>query len=116
MVEPNKHTLYRTLPLKVWKADTFMKRLKGLMFRKMPLQHDALLITPCNSIHMCFMFFSIDVVFLNEKNQIVKMVQKLKPWSFVAPVKGASTTLELPEGSIEKLSIKPGEFLNISID
>ncbi|MCA0172573.1 DUF192 domain-containing protein [Bacillus sp. RAR_GA_16] len=116
MVESKEHTLYRTLPLKVWKADTFTKRLKGLMFRKTPLHHDALLITPCNSIHMCFMFFSIDVVFLNEENQIIKSVKRLKPWGFVAPVKGASATLELPEGTIEELALNPGIFLNISID
>ncbi|MFK3959828.1 DUF192 domain-containing protein [Pseudalkalibacillus hwajinpoensis] len=113
MLERNKDALYRTLPLTVLKADTFMKRLKGLMFRKTPLQHEALLITPCNSIHMCFMFFSIDVVFLNEENKVVKVVQSLKPWDFIAPVKGAKTTLELPEGSIKEHSIKSGEFLNL---
>ncbi|MGG1684392.1 DUF192 domain-containing protein [Pseudalkalibacillus sp. NRS-1564] len=113
MLERNDDTLYRTLPLRVLKADTFIKRLKGLMFRKTPLQHEALLITPCNSIHMCFMFFSIDVVFLNEENEVVKVVQSLKPWGFIAPVKGAKSTLELPKGSIEEHAIKSGEFLKL---
>ncbi|MCA0989690.1 DUF192 domain-containing protein [Pseudalkalibacillus hwajinpoensis] len=113
MIPTNKSALYRTLPLTISKANTFGKRLKGLMFRTRPLHDEALLITPCNAIHMCFMFFSIDVVFLNERNEVVKVVPNLKPWRIVLPVKGANATLELPAGAIERYEMKVGDYLNI---
>ena len=113
MTMKNESTLYRTLPLTMIKANTFGKRLKGLMFRTRPLYEEALLITPCNAIHMCFMFFSIDVVFLSEQNEVVKVVQNLKPWRFVPHVKGAYSTLEMTKGAIERYEIKEGDFLNL---
>ncbi|WP_226658802.1 DUF192 domain-containing protein [Pseudalkalibacillus hwajinpoensis] len=113
MITKNKSTLYRTLPIAIVKADTFLERLKGLMFRKRPLHEEALLITPCNSIHMCFMFFSIDVVFLSKQNEVIKVVHNLKPWRFVLPVKGAYSTLELPAGAIERYGVKEEDFLTL---
>jgi uncharacterized protein len=113
MITKNESILYRTLPVTVIKANTFVKRLKGLMFRTRPLHEEGLLITPCNSIHMCFMFFSIDVVFLSKQNEVIKVVHNLKPWRFVLPVKGAYSTLELTAGAIERYEIKEGDFLNL---
>ena len=46
-------------------ADNFFRRFCGLMGKKnLPARH-GLLISPCNSIHMCFMKFPIDAVFLD---------------------------------------------------
>jgi len=52
-------------------ADTFFKRLKGLLGRKGIKSNEGLLIIPCSDIHMFFMKFSIDIFFLKEtgKNQ-----------------------------------------------
>ncbi len=113
MIPTNESILYRTIPITIIKADTFGKRLKGLMFRTRPLHKEGLLIKPCNAIHMCFMFFSIDVVFLSEQNEVVKVVPNLKPWRFVLPVKGADATLELPAGAIVRYEIKEGDYLNL---
>ena len=58
----------------VFIADSFFKRLFGYMFRKNP-HHDAILFTPCNSIHTFFMKFNIDVLFLNEHMQVIKKIE-----------------------------------------
>ncbi len=112
MINSKNSALYRTIPFTVIRADSFLTRLKGLMFRRTPLE-EGLLIVPCNSIHMCFMFFSIDVLFLTQNNEIIKVVENLKPWRFVPPVKGAHAVLELPVGAIRSSSIKVGEFINL---
>lgn len=104
----------RTIPYKIKIADSFTKRLKGLMFRKDPLVEEGLWITPCNSIHMCFMHFPIDAVFINQTGRIVTMVEDLKPWKFVKPIKEAHSVVELPAGTIKKLSLKQGESINLS--
>jgi len=52
-------------------ADTFLKRFLGLMGRKKIPAGQGLLILPCNSIHMMFMRFSIDAVYV-DKNFVMK--------------------------------------------
>ncbi|MGR3765927.1 DUF192 domain-containing protein [Rossellomorea sp. NS-SX7] len=109
----NENTLYRTLPYAIIKADTFAARLKGLMFKKTPLANECLWIIPCNSIHMFFMKFSIDVVFLDDQKRIIKLVTNLKPWNMLMPVKNAHSVLELPSGSINRLKLKPQQIIDL---
>lgn len=104
--EHSKH-----IPFSIKKANTFSKRLKGLMFKKDPLVNEGLWITPCNSIHMFFMKFSIDAIFLNKNGRVVKLVEGLKPWQIVSPVKDAHSVIELPIGTIQKLRLTPGELI-----
>lgn len=99
------------IPYKIKFADSFFKRLKGLMFRKDPIINEGLLIVPCNAVHMFFMRFPIDIVLLNEQNEVVKIFCSLKPWRFTKPVKAACSTLELPEGSINKFGINIGNII-----
>lgn len=99
------------LPIKVIMANSFFSRFKGLMFRLKPLIDEGLFIRPCNSIHMCFMFFSIDVVFLDKQNRVVAWKEQLRPWQFVLPVRFAYSTLELPVGTIQKYDIQIGQVL-----
>jgi uncharacterized protein len=102
-----------TIPYSIKLADSFFTRLKGLMFRKDQLVEEGLWIFPCNSIHMCFMKFSIDAVFLTKEGRIVKMVENLQPWRFVKPIKDAYSVIELPVGTIEKLDLKQGDLISI---
>ncbi|MRH44312.1 DUF192 domain-containing protein [Aquibacillus halophilus] len=101
----------KLIPITITKADTFYLRFKGLMFRKNPIVGQGLWIIPCNSIHMWFMRFSIDVIFLDAKNRVIKKIEDVKPWSFVIPVSGARSVLELPIGTIQKCKIETGQVL-----
>lgn len=92
-------------------ADTFFTRLKGLMFKSKLNEGEAVLITPCNSIHMFFMRFPLDVVFLNEKNEIVGLCQGIKPWRVSKVYWPAKYCIEMNVGSIEKYSMKLGDRL-----
>ena len=103
----------RSLPIQIKLADTFISRLKGLMFRRKPLDKEGLWIKPCNSIHMCFMFFPIDVVFLDKDKRVVRMVEELKPWRLIPPVAHSKSVLELPAGAIKQYQLKKGERLDL---
>ncbi|AZU63890.1 DUF192 domain-containing protein [Neobacillus mesonae] len=107
------NSLIRTIPYSIELADSFFKRLRGLMFRKVELKEEGLWIIPCNSIHMCFMNFSIDAVFLSKEGRIVRMVEDLKPWRFVKPIKNAYSVIELPSGTIKRHDLKIGEIIKI---
>jgi Uncharacterized conserved protein len=79
----------------IYTADTFFKRFMGYMFRKKP-HHSAIFFSPCNSIHCFFMRFDIDVIFLNERMEIIRIDKAVKPWKVIMPIKGAVAVIEVP--------------------
>ena len=84
-----------------------LERVQGLLLRP-PLKVDeALLIRPCNSVHMIGMRYAIDVVFLDASNQVIKLVPNLRPWQMAACLKSKSV-LELPTHSIDRLGMLAG--------
>lgn len=92
-------------------ADTFFSRLKGLLGKKSIDQDTALLITPCNSIHMFFMKFPIDVLFIDKNDIIVHMVNNIKPWRTSKIVRHSEKVIELPAGSLLKNGTCVGDEL-----
>jgi uncharacterized protein len=101
------------IPYQIKMADSFFKRLKGLMFRKDPIKDEGLWIVPCNAVHTFFMKFPLDLVLLNEQNEVVELLHCLQPWKMTKPVKNAYSTLELPAGSAKKLGICIGNIIQL---
>lgn len=95
-------------------ADSFMKRLKGLMFTPTLGRDEGLIITPCNSIHMFFMNYPLDVIFLNEKDEVVGIVNDIKPWRVSKVFLKAKYCIEMPVGTIEAKRISIGDRLSFS--
>ncbi|MCG7344132.1 DUF192 domain-containing protein [Sporosarcina sp. ACRSL] len=102
------------LPFPINRADTAWSRFVGLLSHKGPLVDKGLLLTPCNSIHMFFMWHPIDAVFLDKSNCVVKTVSYLKPWRVILPVKNAHSTLELPVGTVKKEKIRVGDTMQFN--
>ena len=102
----------RTVAEKAILADSFFKRLKGLMFEKKMDGHDALIIKPCNSIHTFFMNYSIDVIFLNQKLKIIKIKRKMQPWKISPVYFSATQVIELEGGRIDN-RLKEGDELEL---
>lgn len=92
-------------------ADSFFSRFRGLMLRSGLGPGSALLIEPCSSIHMLFMRFPIDAVFLDDGGRVLKVVHRLRPWIGVAASRSARAVIELPAGAAEGL--EPGDRLRI---
>ena len=95
------------------KADTMWSRMRGLLGRGALAPSEGLWITPCNSIHMFFMRFAIDAVFIDERLQVVKVVEDLKPWRMARGGKFAHSVLELPPGKAAFFNIRVGDKLHI---
>lgn len=81
-------------------ANRFWTRFLGLMGRKSLPTGYALLLDPCKEIHTMFMRFPIDVLYLDDKDQIVKMHYRLPPWRTGGLCRKAARVLELPAGTI----------------
>lgn len=95
------------------KADTMWARMRGLLGRGGLAPSEGLWISPCNSIHMFFMRFAIDAVFIDERLQVVKVVEDLKPWRMSRGGKHAHSVLELPPGKAAFFNIRVGDKLLI---
>ena len=92
-------------------ADTFLTRFAGLMFRKKLPPATGLFLAPCNSVHMCFMRFSIDVVYLDKDYNIIKVVKRLKPWIGLSICTRAWAVLEMTAGEAERCGCEVGRKL-----
>lgn len=93
-------------------ASSFWSRFVGLMGKPRPENGEALLLRPCNSIHMFFMRFSLDVVFLNGDFRIVRIIRNLAPGKVVGAVPGAIQVLEIPAGELPA-SFSEGSKLDV---
>jgi uncharacterized protein len=81
-------------------ARSSWSRFVGLMGRPTLERGTGLWIEPCNSIHMFFMRFAIDVLFLDRQRRVKKVMLDLKPWRISPIVFGARTVVELPAGTL----------------
>ena len=88
----------RIIANNVKKASNFFQRFLGLMFSKDMYNFDGLLLCPCKSIHTCFMFYPIDVVFLSSDMKIVGILRNLRPWRVTKIYFKAVQVLELKGG------------------
>ena len=93
-------------------ADSFLTRLAGLMFQKKLPQGAGLLLIPCNSVHMCFMRFAIDIIYLDRDYKILKIVKNLSPWAGLSICRQAWATLEMTAGEAERCGLEVGKRLN----
>lgn len=91
----------------------FFQRAKGLLGRQSMDKDEAMLFYNCSSIHMFGMRFSIDVVFLDTRLQVTKLVRSVRPWRLTS-CKRAKHVMELAEGSIVAHNLFVGDKLVIN--
>lgn len=89
---------------RVWRADSTIERMRGLLGRPQLVAGQGLLLAPCNSIHTLGMRYPLDLVYLSTEWRVVKCVMQLSPWRLSACL-GARMVLELPAGSIMQLGL-----------
>jgi uncharacterized membrane protein (UPF0127 family) len=93
-------------PLEV--PNTYIGTGIGLMFRRSFPAGRGILLRHCNGIHMMFVPFPIDAVFLDRRLCVKKVFARLPAWwGLVLFVWGASSVLELPAGAAGELH--PGD-------
>lgn len=94
------------------KADSFMRRFKGLMgVTDFPMGH-GLHIEPCNSIHTFFMKIPIDALFLDAKGEVVDVCHAMPAWRMSRVYFSAKSVLELPAGTALASKTEAGDRLS----
>lgn len=100
----------------VERADSFFARFRGLMLRSLLPAEGGLWLEPCNSIHMLFMRFPIDVVFARHleprgRLEVLAIRARVRPWVGMAFCKGSELALELAPGRAAAVGLQVGEIL-----
>ena len=92
-------------------ARSLRDRTVGLLGRAGLEPGEGLWIQGAPSIHMFFMRFAIDAVFVSADGHVTQVVPNLKPWRVVWWARGARDCLELPVGAAVASSTEPGDQL-----
>lgn len=98
-------------------ADSFWTRFRGLMFRFDFDEDDALLFEFYKSrkfrIHTFFVFFPIDLIYLDQDFKVVEVEQNLSPWRFHNPDVRASCLAELYGGRLVEKKVRVGDEVKV---
>lgn len=104
-------TTGETLAERAELAETFMARFLGLQGRKELPEGAGLVLAPTSSIHMFFMRFPIDAVFINEAQRVTRVGRRLRPWTIGPLAPGALYCVELPAGRAD--ATQPGHQIDL---
>jgi uncharacterized membrane protein (UPF0127 family) len=65
--------------------------------------------TPFMWMHMFFMRFPIDIIFIGRGNTVIRIDRRLRPWRVSSIVFGARKALELRAGATDESSTQVGD-------
>jgi uncharacterized protein len=112
-----------TLADSVESANSLWARFMGLMGRPGLPDGAGLWLPGGNGIHMMFMRFPIDCVFVgrasaeDDSREVVAVRRALPPWrGIVWYVRGAHGTLELPVGTIDRTRTAVGDRIRLEAE
>jgi uncharacterized membrane protein (UPF0127 family) len=87
-------------------------RNRGLLGRAGLAPGSAMLIAPSNSVHMFFMKFPLDIIFVAKDGTVVKVRPNVRPWR-IAAAWHAFAVVEGPVGMIQQTGTRPGDTLAV---
>lgn len=97
---------------KIRVATSWVDRMVGLLTTERLHPGDGLWITPCRSIHTCFMRYPIDVLFLDDKGTVLAQ-QTLPPWRMSGWYLRSRGVLELAAGALQRTQTSPGDRIDL---
>ncbi len=106
-------TTVKVLAKDIIMCDTLWSSMRGLMFRKELKKGEGLLIDLKKDtkagIHMFFVNFPIDIVWLNSEKRVVDSAKDVNPNTIKTPKKFARYIIELPKGILNDKPVSIGD-------
>lgn len=99
----------RVLVEQVTVARGFSGRALGLMGRAPLAPNRGLLLRPCAEIHTFFMRFPLDLIFMDDRDAVVRVVRNVEPWRMTFGGRGARAVLEAASGWMPGDAVRPGD-------
>jgi uncharacterized protein len=106
----------KTIASKIKFCNSFLSKAKGLMFSK-PIKDECIImlfIKETNvTIHMLFVFFPIDIIFLDKQKKIIQTKENARPFTTIVRSKNkVSYVVELPAFTISRTKTRVGDKLS----
>jgi uncharacterized membrane protein (UPF0127 family) len=89
------------------------QKLKGLLFTKHLEKGRGLLLKNCASVHTIGMNYGIDLIFLDSRLNVVRIVKQLRPNRLSPWVGRASLVVEVPAGYCDEVPLSENDRLEI---
>lgn len=105
-------TRNKVLAQKVLYCNHFFSRMKGLLGTSKLDSQEVCWLVPCKMVHTFGMRYPIDVAFLNKSNEVIAVIENLKPNRISPLVPNAHSVLELASGIHH---LEPGERLGLEL-
>jgi uncharacterized membrane protein (UPF0127 family) len=102
-----------TVAERVRVASSALDRSVGLLRTPEVRPGEGLWIERSPSIHMFFMPYAIDAVFVDKTGRVTKVVANLRPWRMVPWAFGARDCLELRAGTAAESGTRAGDELRL---
>lgn len=83
---------------RVWKADAFWTRFRGLLGRSSLPPGEGLWLNHCQQVHMMGMKFPLSVWFIDQSGHVCALIDDLRPWKISPRIRNAVSIIEFPEG------------------
>jgi uncharacterized protein len=112
-------TREKVLAARLETASSLWAKFMGLMGRRSLPDGNGLWLPASNGIHMMFMRFAIDAIFVGRpdatgRRPVVSVHRSLRPWVGLVPlVRAAHGVLELPVGTIDATATAVGDFISL---
>ena len=100
-----------TLGTRIALADRWWLRLRGLLGRSGLEPGEGLILRPCRAVHMAWMSFALDVVFLDQHGSVVASYPGLPPGGRTRWHAAARDALELPAGTLAATGTQNGDTI-----
>ena len=100
-----------TLATRCRVASSAVDRTIGLLRTPEVAPGEGLLIERSPSIHLFFMRYPIDAVFVDRSARVTRVVGTLRPWRVVLWARGARDCIELRAGTADATGTRPGDQL-----
>jgi len=94
-------------------ANTRWTRLRGMLGRPEPAPGEGLLLAPCRSVHMFWMKYPLDIVFLAPDGCVVEIYHGLEPSRRSRLHRDADRALELRAGTLASTETQRGDRLEL---
>jgi uncharacterized protein len=118
MLQALNHTRSTILCARLEDAGGVAGQSRGLLGRDRLAPGDGMLFVrarfdPFMWMHMFFMRFPIDIVFLDRDSRVVRINQRLRPWRVSSVVFAARSALELAAGEVARSGTRVGDLITI---
>jgi len=112
------HSKNNTLAGKKELCSSLFSKFRGMMFRR--YRPDFGLVFSFKreqdiALHMLFVFFQIDILWLDSKKKVTGIKENAKPFNpYISPDKKAKYVIEVPSGTIKRTGTSIGDRIEFS--